>query len=64
LINNNIKAPFGAMKGNMKEVIILAILVITTLYATFAESAIRRICTVELDNGTITKTHENCRLKK
>jgi len=52
------------MKGNMKEVIILAILVITTLYATFAESAIRRICTVELDNGTITKTHENCRLKK
>ena len=42
----------------MKEVIILAILVIVTFYATFAESAIRKVCYNVADNST---TYENCK---
>lgn len=53
------------MKGlDMKEMSILAILVVITIYASFADAALRRICTVELDNGTITKTYENCKRTK
>lgn len=42
----------------MKEIIILAILVIVTFYATFAESAVRKVCYNPLDNST---AYENCK---
>lgn len=42
----------------MKEIIILAILVIVTFYATFAESAIRKVCYNVVDNST---NYENCK---
>jgi len=48
----------------MKEIAILTALVLTTFYASFSEGAIRRVCSVELDNGTITKTYENCKRSK
>ena len=52
-------SPFGDVrKENMKEIIILAILVIVTFYATFAESAIRKVCYNVVDNST---NYENCK---
>ena len=42
----------------MKEVTILAVLVFATLYASFSEGAIRKVCYNVADNST---THENCK---
>ena len=42
----------------MKEISILAALIFVTLYASFAESAIRRVCYSAIDNST---KYENCK---
>ena len=41
----------------------VAIFIATLIYLSEVHGAIRKVCPVELDNGTITKTYENCRSK-
>ena len=43
----------------MKETAILAALIFVTIYATFADGAIRKVCPVKLDNGT--KVYLRCK---
>ena len=47
----------GPWKENMKEISILAVLVVITIYASFADAALRKICFNPVDNST---TYENC----
>ena len=42
----------------MKEISILAILVVVTIYASFADAALRKICYNAIDNST---SYENCK---
>lgn len=39
----------------------VAIFIATIIYLSDVHGAIRKVCPVELDNGTITKTYENCK---
>lgn len=48
-------------KVNMKEIIVLFVLVLTTFYASFSEGAIRRVCYNVADNST---NHENCKINR
>lgn len=38
-----------------------AIFIATLIYLSEVHGAIRKVCPVKLDNGTITKTYENCK---
>ena len=42
----------------------VAIFIATFVYLAEVHGAIRKVCSVELDNGTITKTYENCKRSK
>lgn len=44
----------------MKEIAILAVLVLTTFYASFSEGAIRKVCFNVVDNST---NYENCKFR-
>tara|TARA_B100000242_G_C43022458_1_gene475897 strand:- start:370 stop:618 length:249 start_codon:yes stop_codon:yes gene_type:complete len=39
----------------------VAIFIMTLIYLSDVHGAIRKVCPVKLDNGTITKTYENCK---
>jgi len=47
----------------MKEVAILAALIFVTIYATFADGAIRKVCIESIsDNGTVEYSTGACKL--
>lgn len=42
----------------------VAIFIATFVYLSEVHGAIRKVCLFQLDNGTITKTYENCKRDK